>query len=373
MSDELKSNELKSIKFDINNVNTRNKVFYTWCAVSVAVCVVLTVFIIVFVYIYFKNNTLKFYHNPVKTEDLFTDISELGFKEMSTKIKYEQLRKASVGINHVRNKSIVFCTILDKKRDGCKSICRMLQLGEFFKEFHIIVSYVEIDEDDMSRGANKDKYKDKYKDRYRDKLKTFQSCLRKITNHPKITLLKFPPICEYSKYSLSNVWRSKYLSIIRNKMLTWSLENYRHMDYNCVFDSGVTGGFNRDGFFECFSYTGWDGISCNGLMKKIANDTDFEYIYWDVENLVTNNEKFSLLGFEEFKKKLVTTRQYIPINKDVKRVKSSFGGCIIYQHRILNNCRYTKDYFDHSSLHKSMRKNGFKNIFINPRWVVFYY
>jgi len=296
---------------------------------------VIFIIIIVIVLINKKEDTID-----LLSKDSKIDLDQIDKLDKKDKSEFE--RKIRLGKIHAKNHSIIFSTIIGKN-EYKNSIKRMKELGNSFKNFKIIVA--------VEQNTNVDDLK---------KLECVQ-------------ILEYKSECNYTNYSYTSEKRCKAISIIRNMILEYCLEKYREFDYYCVFDSELSGMFSREGFFECFSFSGWNAMACNGLLKKVANDRQFEYIYHDIENFVSKNEDFIQVNSKDFKNKIGSIMNPIKISKKIKKVNSAFGGCIIYPLKCLNNCRYSSYFFDHSSLHYSMIFNNLDKIFINPRWIVYKY
>jgi hypothetical protein len=196
--------------------------------------------------------------------------------------------------------------------------------------------------------------------------------LRGLEGHPEVVILNYDPDLEFRHLSKLSDERSRNLSEIRNSMLTHATEHYRSHDYYCVFYSGLLGPFDRDGFFGSLSRTGWHAITCNGIDKKIANDNEFEYVATGLDYYIPIGEDIPKVGTKEYKERVYSMTPFHPpfSSSNWIKVRSAFGGCMIYRLRQLNNCKYSADYYDHVSLHWWMNNINLSNIYINPNWMV---
>ncbi len=315
-------------------------------AICMTILVVVVVIIVLAVVRKSKNKSTK------DGKDVQMNFKTIG-TEMEKKDIDEFKRKVRLGKVHAKNHSIVFATILSKK-NYLSSVSKVSELGREFSKCRVIVA-VELGRktDDLERFTN-------------------------------VEIVHYKHDKNLEELSYSSPKRNKQIAMIRNMILEYCLEHYRSYDYYCVFDSKLTGQFSNDGFFECFSYSDWHAIACNGLIKKVANDTQFEYIYPDVENYVEKGEDFIQITSSDFRKRIAQIMPPFEIDQNMKRVNSAFGGCIIYPLRILNNCRfvhifdfnmyrYSSYFYDHSSLHRSMHENDLSKIYVNPKWIVYHY
>lgn len=312
---------------------------------SISVTVIVALVVVVVTALLVKSKNKKRMMGVMRSvTELDDSIPRDDFKQYGKLDIGEFKRKARLGRAHARKNKIIFSTIIETD-NYIQSIARMYSIGKQFSSFVILVC------------------------------KSSNMTLKELEGHSEIVILNYDPDLEYRHLSKMSEERSRNLSEIRNSILIHATENYRSYEYYCVFYSGLAGPFDRDGFFGSLSKSGWIAVTCNGIDKKIANDKEFEYVARGLEYYVPIDESIPKVGSKEYKEKIfpnIPFYQPFPLASQMMRVRSAFGGCIIYRLRQLNNCKYSEEYYDHVSLHWWMIQSKLSKIYINPNWLVFH-
>lgn len=165
--------------------------------------------------------------------------------------------------------------------------------------------------------------------------------------------------------------RIRKMATLRNIYMNHIYHYYKNFDYLCVIDMDLEGEFFIDGFLHAAGLLGpkIDGVACNGMLKT----DDGGFYYYDSFAYIEENDlpymtdisqKSEHDDYVHIYMTQLYSNQMIP-----DRVRSAFGGCVLYNMKSVINNRYdfSQSTFmcEHTFFHQG------KNIYVDPRMIFF--
>lgn len=149
--------------------------------------------------------------------------------------------------------------------------------------------------------------------------------------------------------------RTTDMAYYRNKYLDFAKQF--ECDYVIVFDSDLEGGWSYEGIAHSIGLN-MPVVGSNGILYREKEKLYYDSYAWRFLNDDSvHTEKINLLKFNR--------------GEQLVEVNSCFGGLAIYKKEVLNNVSYHSYDCDHPTLHKEIRKNGYK-IYMNPSQICLY-
>lgn len=163
--------------------------------------------------------------------------------------------------------------------------------------------------------------------------------------------------------------RIRKMATLRNIYMNHINHYYKEFDYLCVIDMDLEGQLFIDGFLHGIGLLGpkIDGVACNGMLKT----DDDGFYYYDSFAYIEENDLPYMSDISQksehdnyvhiYMTQLYST-QMIP-----DRVRSAFGGCVVYNMKSIINNRYdfSKTTFmcEHTFFHHK------KKIYVDPHMI----
>lgn len=203
-------------------------------------------------------------------------------------------------------------------------------------------------------------------------------------NNPRIILLDCEHMgskdCRLNEinlydYGACSLKRMKKMALFRNQPLTYVKEHLSDYEYLLTIDLDMEGTFSFDGLFNSIAYDGWDAIIPNarcpfpGTLGMVTGALDM-LAFSPVDDTNIHGQK---LGVIEATKGLLKMN-YLMINaKDLVKVQSAFSGVALYKIPSILKCSYAGNTkCEHLDLHLDMKNHGCGNIYINPKWIIYF-
>jgi hypothetical protein len=240
--------------------------------------------------------------------------------------------RTSVGIDHVADKTVIFCGLCRDVLDTIADNIQYLDLiGSYFKS-HLILLYESDSTDETPK-----------------KLKELGETYPLIFESEKLDL---------PRYTNDEKERTRILSYCRNWYLNHITANKLTSDYVVVIDCD-SNGWSLPGFFTSFSYPDFDMMGANGIQHGEYYDT-----------FPLRIENWTDYFFRGIENKQATTPRHIVFSREneLQPVLSCFGGLGIYKFEALMSSYYAEfEGSEHVYLHRRMVEQGYDKIFINPQ------
>lgn len=284
-------------------------------------------------------------------------------QQRALRVVREDMRKhkeeVMKGVERAKDKRIVVAGLLQNAADQVPDlIARCQKLVSYFKDYRIVVL-----ENNSTDGS-------------RDELLAWAA-----RDHRVKVLCQNPYIANADEClinaSSSNVKdkspmpdRIRKMATLRNIYIAHVGHYYKDFDYLCVMDMDLEGELFVDGFLHSVRLLDnpkVDGVACNGMIR--ADDDSFYYYdsfayveQHDPPFLNDMSEKSEHDNYVHIYMTQLYCSQMIP-----DRVRSAFGGCVLYKLDPALRARYdfSQNSFvcEHTYFHKDMR------VYVNPRMV----
>ena len=273
------------------------------------------------------------------------------------------LEKLKLGMNIIKNKSIIFCGICrDVENTIERNILCLHRTGQLFKDYHIFL--YENDSTDNTVNIIHKYSNDKLK--YISENRDDKNYRQDIDNGKDMW--------HYNRCQILSDYRNKYLDYIKN---------FYHYDYLCVLDLDVKGGWSYDGIKDAIFTLERDitygCVSSYGILSD----------YHNIENLESINQS-NYLMYDSFAFRPIGVRGIHMLNtsrfnsiifkrgEDPIEVNSNFGGMAIYKMHTIKDKIYKARQFkegfvdpDHVVFNEQIINDGYK-IILDPSMIVSY-
>lgn len=159
--------------------------------------------------------------------------------------------------------------------------------------------------------------------------------------------------------------RATRMAAYRKRCQQAVVDCYRHFDAVILLDMDLIGGWSEDGIANTFGHDNWDGVGANGLIfrrKGFRVNSIQQYDTWAYRCEATPQP-------------LPTARvaHFVPqCGEPLIRVTSCFGGMGIYTMKAFAAGNYDGNDCEHIAFHRSLAKQGFSRIYMNPSQIVIY-
>lgn len=251
----------------------------------------------------------------------------------------DYVTRVEVGEFNAKKSSVIICGLVRNAEPIFPYLrARLEKIGSFFSSYEIIL--YENDSTDSTAGLL-----DEWK-----------------KNNTQITIMseKLNKIRHQQDYSLQ---RRKDMALYRNKYLKY-LQHCEKYDYIIVVDTDIEGGYSYEGILHSLSYD-LDVIASNSVLFRMR-DGKPERLYYD-------SWAFRAMNHPKKHKDQEINKMLLNRGESPFEVFSAFGGLAIYKSKVLTfgKYRYTNEDCDHVTLHKKLRKSGYK-IYVNPSLITLY-
>jgi hypothetical protein len=163
--------------------------------------------------------------------------------------------------------------------------------------------------------------------------------------------------------------RIRKMATLRNIYMDHIQHYYHDFDFLCVMDMDLEGQLFLDGFFHAVGLLGpkMDGVACNGMLK--TDDDGFYYYdsfaYIEENDLPYMSDISQKSEHDDYVHIYMTqlySNQMVP-----DRVRSAFGGCVLYNMKSILKSRYdfspSTFMCEHTFFHQG------KKIYVDPRMI----
>jgi len=273
------------------------------------------------------------------------------FRETEEYLKGKELMNGS---------RVSICSIVrDCESNLRKNISRVESLRSLFKDSEVVV--FENDSKDNTLKLLKDW------ERRSKGINVFSETYKSST---------IPPRAVENGNPFYSIYRIDKMAAYRNKYMRFLNDHGIDRDYVIVVDLDITN-FCIDGIIHSFgAKENWDCISANGTSLS----SKFVKQYHDSYALIEKGEISNTQTEQSIKQNRI---RYAALKEGdpLVRVDSAFGGLAIYKWYSIKNTFYSlldnnnermQCKSEHVGLHKTMKNNGYVNIYINPSMKVKY-
>lgn len=159
--------------------------------------------------------------------------------------------------------------------------------------------------------------------------------------------------------------RAHRMAFYRQQCQKYVVEKFPNFDAVILIDTDVEGGWCLDGIANTFGQTRWDFVGSNGMIYKrtgLKPNVRIQYDAWAYRE----DANFTPLETQ------YVNRLQFQRGEPLVPLYSCFGGLGIYRMPAFKVGVYDCDDIEHVGFHRSLRDNGFDQIFLNPSQIVLY-
>jgi hypothetical protein len=166
--------------------------------------------------------------------------------------------------------------------------------------------------------------------------------------------------------SVRSLVRATALAAYRNRCREKILADFAGDDNVIVVDMDLEGGWSEEGIAHTFGHDDWDFVGSFGLRPGTDHRNPWQKpVHYDIW-------AYRIPGHED--PRPIPQVQTLPLRRGdpLQPVWSCFGGLGIYRMQCFRAASYSGDDCEHAAFHRTLRRQGFDRLYLNPSQIVIY-
>jgi hypothetical protein len=159
--------------------------------------------------------------------------------------------------------------------------------------------------------------------------------------------------------------RAASMASYRTQCQQYVRDNWAGVDYVCVLDLDLTGGWLEDGVAHTFGSPGWDFVGSYGVIVQRRRLSPYVPLHYDTWAYRFDGSYDEVSGREG-------NRMSWRLGDPLQPVYSCFGGMGFYRTEAFLSSSYGGEDCEHVVLHRQMRQRGYDRQFLNPSQLTLY-